>query len=173
MIHITSTTEQQSIALWMIRRRHRLHNVLTIARLYKFTIFSWSTVILKYVISETRNIVLCRKNVLIRHIIRKLFQHIIKYACQISKSNYESIVPIFVIIIIRLLHYELAKSISMTWCKIAVTPLLTHWSYCNIALSHRYDNVINVHVISVCIVYLFVFLCVNGTASAYSTSYDI
>ena len=26
---------------------------------------------------------------------------------------------------------------SMVWCKTAVTPLLTHWSYCSLALSHR------------------------------------
>ena len=26
----------------------------------------------------------------------------------------------------------------MAWCKIAVTPLLTHWSYCILALSHWY-----------------------------------
>ena len=28
---------------------------------------------------------------------------------------------------------------SMASCKTAVTPLLTHWSYCNLALSHRHD----------------------------------
>ena len=28
--------------------------------------------------------------------------------------------------------------ISMAWCKTAVTPLLTHWSYCSLAPSHRY-----------------------------------
>ena len=28
--------------------------------------------------------------------------------------------------------------ISMALCKTAVTPLLTHWSYCSLALSHRY-----------------------------------
>ena len=27
----------------------------------------------------------------------------------------------------------------MALCKIAVTPLLTHWSYCSLALSHRHD----------------------------------
>ena len=32
------------------------------------------------------------------------------------------------------------KSISMTWCKTAVTPLLTPWSYCSLALSPRYDD---------------------------------
>ena len=26
---------------------------------------------------------------------------------------------------------------SMAWCKTAVTPLLTHWSYCSLAPSHR------------------------------------
>ena len=30
--------------------------------------------------------------------------------------------------------------ISMASCKTAVTPLLTHWSYCSLALSHRYHN---------------------------------
>ena len=29
-------------------------------------------------------------------------------------------------------------AISMALCKTAVTPLLTHWSYCSLALSHRY-----------------------------------
>ena len=28
--------------------------------------------------------------------------------------------------------------ISMAYCKTATTPLLTHWSYCSLALSHRY-----------------------------------
>ena len=28
--------------------------------------------------------------------------------------------------------------ISMAWCNTAVTPFLTHWSYCSLALSHRY-----------------------------------
>ena len=28
--------------------------------------------------------------------------------------------------------------ILMAKCKTAVTPLLTHWSYCSLALSHRY-----------------------------------
>ena len=27
--------------------------------------------------------------------------------------------------------------ISMAKCKTAVTPLLTHWSYCSLALSHQ------------------------------------
>ena len=26
---------------------------------------------------------------------------------------------------------------SMVWCKTAVTPLLTHWSYCSLALNHQ------------------------------------
>ena len=30
--------------------------------------------------------------------------------------------------------------ISMAWCKTAVTPLLMHWSYCSLALSHRYHS---------------------------------
>ena len=29
--------------------------------------------------------------------------------------------------------------ISMTQCKTAVTPLLMHWSYCSLVLSHRYS----------------------------------
>ena len=28
---------------------------------------------------------------------------------------------------------------SIAYCKTAVTPLLTHWSYCSLALSHRDD----------------------------------
>ena len=28
--------------------------------------------------------------------------------------------------------------ISMAWSKTTITPLLTHWSYCSLALSHRY-----------------------------------
>ena len=40
-------------------------------------------------------------------------------------------------------HYRFHCScnISMTQCKTAVTPLLTHWSYCSLALSHRYSHV--------------------------------
>ena len=30
--------------------------------------------------------------------------------------------------------------ISMDWCKTAATRLLTHWSYCSLALSHRYNR---------------------------------
>ena len=30
----------------------------------------------------------------------------------------------------------------MAQCKTAVTPLLKHWSYCSLALSHRYDDVV-------------------------------
>ena len=30
----------------------------------------------------------------------------------------------------------------MAWCKTAVTPLLMHWSYCSLALSHQYEIVI-------------------------------
>ena len=30
------------------------------------------------------------------------------------------------------------RIISKAWCKTAVIPLLTHWSYCSLALSHRY-----------------------------------
>ena len=41
----------------------------------------------------------------------------------------------------KLRIYTLVRNggiISMAWCKTAVTPLLTHWSYCNLALSHRF-----------------------------------
>ena len=31
-----------------------------------------------------------------------------------------------------------AKIITMAWHKTAVTPLLKHWGYCSLALSHRY-----------------------------------
>ena len=37
--------------------------------------------------------------------------------------------------IYRETHCWLATHISMAWCKTAVTPLLTHWSYCSLALS--------------------------------------
>ena len=30
------------------------------------------------------------------------------------------------------------RFISRAWSKTTVTPLLTHWSYCSLALSHRY-----------------------------------
>ena len=33
--------------------------------------------------------------------------------------------------------------ISMAKCKTAVTPLLTHWSYCSLVLSHRYHEITN------------------------------
>ena len=32
------------------------------------------------------------------------------------------------------------RLISMALCKIAVSLLLMHWSYCSLALSHRYDQ---------------------------------
>ena len=32
--------------------------------------------------------------------------------------------------------------LSMAYCKTAVTPLLTHWSYCSLALSHGYDGTV-------------------------------
>ena len=32
------------------------------------------------------------------------------------------------------------RTISMVWWKIAVTPVLTYWSYHSIALSHQYDS---------------------------------
>ena len=34
------------------------------------------------------------------------------------------------------------RRISMAWCKTAVTPLLTHWSYCSLALNYRYVEVV-------------------------------
>ena len=33
------------------------------------------------------------------------------------------------------------RYVSMAWCKTAVTPLLMRWSYCSLALSHRYVNI--------------------------------
>ena len=33
------------------------------------------------------------------------------------------------------------STVSMALCKTAVTPLLTHWSYCSLALSHQYVSV--------------------------------
>ena len=36
--------------------------------------------------------------------------------------------------------------LSMAWCKTAVTPVLTHWSYSSLALSHEYVSVIVQHV---------------------------
>ena len=33
---------------------------------------------------------------------------------------------------------KFCDTISMAWCKTAVTPLLTHWSYCRLALSPWY-----------------------------------
>ena len=29
------------------------------------------------------------------------------------------------------------KNMSMVWCKTAVSPLLTHWRYCSLALTHH------------------------------------
>ena len=37
-----------------------------------------------------------------------------------------------------ILTFHFVHSISMAQCKTAVTPLLTHWSYCSLALSHRF-----------------------------------
>ena len=34
----------------------------------------------------------------------------------------------------------LEKIISMAQCKTAVSPLLTHWRYCSLALNHRFEN---------------------------------
>ena len=34
----------------------------------------------------------------------------------------------------------LCLSVSMAWCKTAASPLLSHWRYCNLALSHRYGR---------------------------------
>ena len=33
---------------------------------------------------------------------------------------------------------KLINDTSMAYCKTTVTPLLTHWSYCSLALSHRH-----------------------------------
>ena len=36
------------------------------------------------------------------------------------------------------LKFNHSVYISMALCKTAVTPLLMHWSYCSLALSHRF-----------------------------------
>ena len=46
-------------------------------------------------------------------------------------------------LIVRKLH-----TISMAQCKTAVIPLLTHWSYCSLALSHRFCYITASHSIS-------------------------
>ena len=40
----------------------------------------------------------------------------------------------------KIFNYKVTYAIyiSMAKCKTALTPLLTHWSYCSLALSHRY-----------------------------------
>ena len=38
-------------------------------------------------------------------------------------------------------HFCCGQIISMAYCKTTVTPLLTHWSYCSLTLSHRYVSV--------------------------------
>ena len=43
------------------------------------------------------------------------------------------------------------RNISMAKCKTAVTPLLMHWSYCSLALSHRYHQYSSV--IMVCVTF--------------------
>ena len=40
--------------------------------------------------------------------------------------------------------------ISMVWRQTALTPLLTHWSYCNLALSHRHVTVYHYN-LTICI----------------------
>ena len=37
------------------------------------------------------------------------------------------------------LWHVCGENISMAQCKTAVTPLLTHWSYCRLALNHQYN----------------------------------
>ena len=37
----------------------------------------------------------------------------------------------------RYLSPSRTRSVSMSWYKTAVTPLLTHWSYCSLTLNHR------------------------------------
>ena len=39
--------------------------------------------------------------------------------------------------------------ISKAWCKTTAFPLLTHWEYCSLALSHRYVPHISSHVLHV------------------------
>ena len=41
--------------------------------------------------------------------------------------------------------YKIIDVISITNCKTAVTPLLTRWSYCSLALSHQYICLLCVH----------------------------
>ena len=45
--------------------------------------------------------------------------------------------------------------ILMGWCKKEVTPLLKHWSYIFLALTHRYDHkiIVHHHVLPLLIVY--------------------
>ena len=50
----------------------------------------------------------------------------------------------YIIVVYSKLHYNVLNGrlciVSMALCKTAVTPLPTHWSYCNLALSHRYQH---------------------------------
>ena len=40
----------------------------------------------------------------------------------------------------RVLLHKSVQFILMSWCKTAVTPLLMHWSYCSLALSHWHED---------------------------------
>ena len=53
------------------------------------------------------------------------FQTILRYVCAVLTSEYS--------------QAALQRNISMAQCNTAVTPLLTHWSYCSLALRHRYE----------------------------------
>ena len=48
---------------------------------------------------------------------------------------------VFVIITLRDRKTRYMKCITMTSCKTAVAPVLTHWSYCSLSLSHRYIHI--------------------------------
>ena len=48
----------------------------------------------------------------------------------------------------------ICHNICMAYCKTAVTPLLSHWSYCSLALSHRYDFCCNGNFIKLNLCYI-------------------
>ena len=57
-----------------------------------------------------------------------------KVVCHWTKSSFQCLLPLLAPVNSPNVH----QYISMAQCKIAVTTLLTHWSYCSLALSHRY-----------------------------------
>ena len=52
---------------------------------------------------------------------------------------YISVIKWYTFMLHRYKMYDKSKIRSMAQCKTAVTPLLTHWSYCKLALNHQ-DN---------------------------------